>query len=91
MARKKASGGLEGSWIRVRVGVMSPEFSDVSFAGWTGTVVEVSGKPPATKVVIEWDGDTLGRMPPEYVARCEAQQLFYQMACLGEGDVEPAA
>ena len=33
-------------------------------------------------------GETLGRMPKEYVARCEAQQLYYQMACVGEGDVE---
>ena len=25
----------------------------------------------------------------DYVARCEAQQLYYQMACLTEADVEP--
>jgi hypothetical protein len=51
--------------------------------------VETTGKPPAVKVVLEWDGDTLARMPADYVARCEAQQLFYQMACLTEADVEP--
>ncbi len=90
MAKKKASGGLEGTRVRVREGVTSPEFNDVSISGWTGTVVELSGKPPTAKVIIEWDGDTLGNMPKEYVARCEAQQLFYQMACLGEADVEPA-
>jgi hypothetical protein len=89
MGKKKTS-GLEGTRVRVRDGVMSPEFPDVSFAGWTGTVVEVTGKPPSTRVVIEWDGETLGRMPKEYVARCEAQQLYYQMACVGEGDVEAA-
>jgi hypothetical protein len=90
MAKKKASGGLEGARVRVRDGVTSPEFPEVSIAGWTGTVVEVTGKPPAAKVVLEWDGDTLGRMPRDYITRCEAQQLFYQMACLGEADVEVA-
>jgi hypothetical protein len=90
MAKKKAANGLEGTRVRVRDGVPSPEFPDVSLAGWTGTVVEVSGKSPTAKVILEWDGTTLGNMPREYVARCEAQQLFYQMACLAEADVEPA-
>jgi hypothetical protein len=90
MAKKKSSGGLEGTRIRVRAGVCSPEFAEVSIAGWTGTVVETSGKPPAVKVILEWDAETLAQMPPDYVARCEAQQLYYQMACLGETDVEPA-
>lgn len=90
MAKKKASGGLEGTRIRVRPGVTSPEFPEVSLAGWTGTVIEATGKPPAVKVIIEWDATTLGQMPPDYVARCESQQLFYQMACLSDADVEPA-
>lgn len=89
MAKKKAS-GMEGTRVRVRDGVASPEFPEISIAGWTGTVVEVSGKPPAAKLLVEWDGETLGNMPRDYIARCEAQQLFYQMACLGEADVEPA-
>jgi hypothetical protein len=88
MARKKAGGGLEGKRIRVRDGVTSPEFADVSFGGWTGVVTEVTGKPPSLKLVIEWDGETLGKMPRDYVTRCESQQLFYQMACLNEADVE---
>jgi hypothetical protein len=90
MAKKKASGELEGTRIRVKEGVTSPEFPDVSLAGWTGTVVETSGKPPSVKVVIEWDGETMAKMPAEYVSRCETQQLYYQMACLTDGDVEPA-
>ncbi len=90
MAKKKASGGWEGTRIRVRAGVTSPEFPEVSLEGWSGTVIEASGKPPTVKIIIEWDADTLGNMPPDYVARCESQQLFYQMACLSDADVEPA-
>lgn len=91
MAKKKAAGGLEaGTRVRVRDGVHSPEFPDVALAGWTGAVVETTGKPPAVKVILEWDAETLERMPADYVSRCEAQQLFYSMACLALEDVEQA-
>lgn len=89
MAKKKATGGLdEGAKIRVKAGVMSPDFPDVSFAGWTGCVVEVSGKPPAEKLIVEWDAPTRAGMPPDYVSRCESQMLYHAMACLGPGDLE---
>lgn len=89
MAKKKASGGPEpGTKLRVRDGVQSPEFPDVSLAGWTGALVEATGKPPSVKYILEWDAETMGRMPADYVSRCEAQQLFYSMACLPAEDVE---
>ena len=89
MAKKKSAGGLgEGTRIRVKPNVPSPEFPEVSFGGWTGTVMEVSGKPPAQKFIVEWDGATLAAMPPDYVARCEAQMLYHVMACLGGDDIE---
>jgi len=91
MAKKKATGGLdEGARIRVKASVASPDFPDVSFAGWTGSVVEVSGKPPAQKFIVEWDTATISAMPADYVARCEAQMLFHAMACLGAEDLELA-
>ncbi len=76
MAKKKASGGLEGSRIRVKPGVNSPEFPDISLAGWTGTVVETSGKPPDQKVIIEWDAATIDSMPKDYVTKCESGKLY---------------
>ena len=92
MAKKKAAGGWsEGVRIRVKEAVTSPEFPEVSLAGWTGSVVEVTGKAPAQKLIIEWDDVTMAAMPAEYVSRCEAQQLFYRMACLGTDDVEVSA
>lgn len=91
MAKKKASDGpAAGTRVRVRADVCSPEFPDVSLAGWTGTIVESSGKAPDVKVVLEWDQETMSRMPADYVKRCEAQQLYYAMACLAEAEIEPA-
>lgn len=90
MAKKKATVGLApGTRIRIKPGVMSPEFPEISFAGWTGSVAETSGKPPSLQYIVEWDGATLAAMPADYLQRCESQQLFHQMACLPEADVEP--
>lgn len=91
MAKKKATGGLEGTRIRVKTGVNSSEFPEISLAGWSGTVVETTGKPPAQSVIIEWDATTLSAMPAEYLAKCESHQLYHVMASLSAGDVEPFA
>ena len=91
MAKKKATGGLdEGTRVRVKPGVLSPDFPDVSFAGWTGSVMEVTGKPPTQKFIVEWDSNTMAAMPGDYVTRCEAQMLYHVMACLSMDDMEPA-
>ncbi len=89
MAKKKSAGGLDaGARVRVKAGVSSPEFPEVSLGNWTGAVVEVSGKPPAQKFLVEWDDATLAAMPADYVSRCEAQQLFHAMAFLGADEIE---
>ncbi len=90
MAKKKVSGGLEGSRIRVKQAVNSPEFPEISLAGWTGVVVETSGKPPELKVIVEWDAATIAAMPAEYVSQCESGQLYYAMASLSGDDIEAA-
>ena len=90
MAKKQAGKFGEGARVRVRPGVPSPEFPELSLAGWTGEVSETAGKKPAVQYVIEWDAATLAAMPPDYVARCEQQGLYHRMACLKEDDLEPA-
>ena len=71
-----------GTRVRVKEGVMSPDFADVSFAGWSATIVELSGKKPNQKFIIEFDDSVIAAMPPEYLQRCEEQRLLYTMACL---------
>ena len=88
MAKKKATGGLEGSRIRVKPGVQSPEFPEISLSGWTGIVMETSGKLPEQKVIIEWDAETLAAMPADYVSKCESGQLYHVMASLKSVVVE---
>ncbi|RMG39239.1 MAG: hypothetical protein D6725_05560 [Planctomycetota bacterium] len=83
-----------GDLVQVREGVVSPDFSDISFAGWTGIVREISTKRSGTQYLLEWTEETLRQMPQEYRNRCEQHQLLYSMACLSEEDLtvpKPAA
>lgn len=91
MAKKKVSDEMGvGARVRVKPGTSIPEMPDVTCGGWTGTVVETSGKKPNTKYVIEWDEATLAAMPETYLRTCEAQGLFYRMVCLDGASLEPA-
>ena len=77
-----------GTTIRVKGGVVSPEFPDFSYAGWAGSVVELTGKKSALKYVIEWDDRTIDDMPTEYRDLCEQNSLFYRMACFDANQIE---
>jgi len=91
MAKKKTSGELAvGARVRVKSETTIPEFPDVPCGGWTGTVVETTGKKPNTKYVIEWDDATLAAIPEPYLRTCEAQGLYYRMVCLDATSLEPA-
>jgi hypothetical protein len=91
MAKKKASDELAvGARVRVKSGTSVPENPDVACGGWTGTVIEATGKKPNTKYVIEWDDATLAALPESYLRTCEAQGLFYRMVCLDGASLEPA-
>ena len=77
-----------GSRVRVKEGVSSPDFADISFAGWTATIREFSGKKPNHKFIIEFDDAVIAAMPPDYLQRCEEQRLLYTMACLGADQLQ---
>jgi hypothetical protein len=92
MAKKKVVGSIaEGMKVKVREGVMSPEFPEISIGGWSGTVCEVTGKASPTSCVIEWDADTVSKMPQDYVTKCEQGGLYHLMACLSEDNITPAS
>ena len=79
-----------GSRVRVKEGVSSPDFPDVSFAGWIATIIELNGKKPNQKFILEFDDSVVAAMPPEYLVRCEEQRLLYTMACLADDQLEAA-
>ena len=79
-----------GSRVRVKDGVVSPDFADVSFAGWTATIMELNGKKPNQKFIVEFDDAVVAAMPPDYLQRCEEQRLLYTMACLAADQLEAA-
>ncbi|MFM9964813.1 MAG: hypothetical protein ACKV2Q_26700 [Planctomycetaceae bacterium] len=86
---KSSTGKLAiGSRVRIREGVTSPDFSDVSFAGWTATIMELSGKKPKQKFILAFDDAVIAAMPPDYLQRCEEQRLLYTMACLEAEQLE---
>lgn len=85
---KKGLGLTVGCRIRVKAEVNSPDFPDISFAGWTGKIVEISGKKPPLKYFIEWEPTVVSTMPQSYIDRCEQQQIYYLWACLSDADIE---
>jgi hypothetical protein len=90
MVKKSHDELAVGALIRVKVGTTMPEFPDVACGGWTGKIVETSGKKPNTKYFVEWDDTTLGIMPEPYLKLCESQGLYHRMACLDASALEPA-
>ena len=77
-----------GTRLRALQDVKSPDFKDISFAGWTGKIVEISGAKAPYKYFIEWDESIVEKMPKSYVDRCEEQQIYYRWACFTDNDFE---
>jgi hypothetical protein len=76
-----------GTRVVVRAGVSSPDFAEILFEGWTGTIVEVSRKKSGMKYILQWDDAVIENMPKDYLDKCEEFQLFHSMACLDETEI----
>jgi hypothetical protein len=86
--RKKTVKLKVGTPLRALESVTSPDFPDISFAGWVGKIVEVSGKKAPFKYFVEWDEVVVKNMPQSYIDRCEEQQIYFRWACLTDADFE---
>src|SRR5881275_1960154 len=78
-----------GDKVRVRHGVLDPDFPDIPLGGWAGTVKEVERAKGETTYLIAWDRATLKGMHPVYRKRCERDGLEVESMWLGEEDIEP--
>jgi hypothetical protein len=79
-----------GTPVRVKPGILMPEFPDVDISGWTGMVSDSQGRGPDLKYFVEWDSATLARIPEAYRRHCESNGLFHGMVCLKGAEIEPA-
>jgi len=79
----------EGTRVRVKVGVMDPDFPEMHLGGWRGTVSEVRrGGLPG--YLIRWNPETLENVHPAYREYCEKVDITFDKMWLLEGDLEPA-
>jgi Calcium binding len=93
MSRTKNKSGSHrfkvGDKVRVKYGVLDPDFPDIPLGGWTGTVTEVEQTDNQVTYEIDWDTRTLGGMHPVYRKRCERDGLGLETMRLREEDIEP--
>ena len=78
-----------GDKVRVKYGVIDPDFPDIPLGGWTGTVTEVEQADDQITYEIKWNKRTLNGMHPVYRKRCERDGLEMESMRLGEEDIEP--
>ena len=78
-----------GDKVRVKYGVIDPDFPDIPLGGWTGTVTEVEQADDQITYEIKWNKRTLNGMHPVYLKRCERDGLEMESMWLGEEDIEP--
>ncbi len=78
-----------GDKVRVKYGVIDPDFPDMPLGGWTGTVTEISKHEDQTNCVFELDERTLTSIHPIYKQRCEIDGLDYGFMGLSQEEIEP--
>ena len=80
-----------GDSVRVREGVLCPDYESLSLTGWQGRVFESeTGDDGKLLVGIHWDSLTLKQIPVQYIARSEEEGLGWTEMYLHFDDIEPA-
>ena len=77
-----------GDAVRVKPGVTDPDFPDIPFGGWAGTITEVEDGNPRT-YLIALNEQTLKSIHPIYHKRCERDGLEADQVWMLEEDLEP--
>jgi len=86
--RPDTPGFRVGDKVRVKSGVMDPDFEDIPLGGWAGTIKKVVTSGDPITVEIEWDKRTFAGMHPVYRKRCERDGLEMETMYLGDEDIE---
>jgi hypothetical protein len=78
-----------GAKVRVKRGVIDPDFPDIPLGGWSGTIKDVEQVRGRTTYEIDWDRRTLQTIHPVYRKRCERDGLEFESMWLREEDIVP--
>jgi hypothetical protein len=73
--------------VRVKSGVMDPDYRDIPLGGWRGTISQVWEVTPPL-YLIQWDGETLENIPPIYRKRCQRDGFVLEEIWLSEEELE---
>ena len=77
-----------GDKVRVKYGVIDPDFPDIPLGGWSGTVTEIS-KDDGRSTMCSSGRSNPRSIHPIYRKRCERDGLDFETMWLGEEDIEP--
>ena len=77
-----------GSCVRIKTGVMDPDFPGMHLAGWKGTISQVErGKMP--HYLVQWTPATLDGLSPACRDFCEFEDVAFEEMWLLEKDLGP--
>jgi hypothetical protein len=76
-----------GSRVRLKRGVVDPEYPDMPLGGWLGTVVEIE----EGSYLVRWDQTTLEAVHPIYRERCERDGVDFTGMWLQKEELEADA
>ena len=79
-----------GSAVRVKRGVVDPDFEDIPLGGWAGLIRDIDDNDEILYLV-EWDQRTLDQMHPVIRLRSERDGFDIECMWLREEDLEPRA
>jgi hypothetical protein len=74
-----------GDKVRVKYGVIDPDFPDIPLGGWTGTVTEIIEHEGQLNCVFKLDDRTLKSIHPIYRKPCERDGLDFESRGMGDG------
>lgn len=78
-----------GDIVKVKEGVMCPDFKDLNIAGWQGTVIDIDKDDKNNILIgISWDSTTLEDMPENFIENGEENGLDNDLMYLFYEEVE---
>jgi hypothetical protein len=75
-----------GSNVRVRFGVLDPDYPDLTIGGWEGTIVRTNDRK-TTPYLVRWDWNTLEHADSTGQARRKQDGLMFEEMWLAEEDL----